>query len=394
MSLAYSPEAKIDLLRRISELNSGTRVREGVARVHDILRGELERLGFVCRAIPNPLGAERSAPLLVGEKRGHDKRFINFVSHADTLEEPASTARRHRLSSDGTRAIGQGVLDDKAGQVIALAGIAGFLATQAQPRLSLRFVSSPSEEAGSSGFHEEFRRLSKDAVMALGFEPSLEDGSIIESRRGNRWYQIVVEGVEAHSGRAHKSGVNAAHELALKIARLHKLTDYKRDVTLSVGHIRGGREIYNVVCGRAEAKLDLRFSRLSDRDRVHRVIEKILKQSYVTSAVGRKRARTSYSIDDDCPSFSATPQSRPFIREYLRAASQLEGRRVKAAHSGGAADCSHMSRPGLIVIDGLGGRGGGMHSAEEFVELTSLETRSQALARLLAFADLKPPGAG
>ena len=48
-------------------------------------------------------------------------------------------------------------------------------------------------------------------------------------------------GHEAHAG-AHGEHVNAAHELTLKIAKMHKLTDYRKEVSVNVGHIQGGKD--------------------------------------------------------------------------------------------------------------------------------------------------------
>ena len=124
--------------------------------------------------------------------------------------------------------------------------------------MGIRLICSPTEEIGSPGFQEFFKKQSATSEIVLGFEPSLEDGSIVESRRGNRWYHIHVHGKEGHAGRDHKHGVNAAHELAFKMVQLHQLTDYNRNLTVSVGQISGGTK-YNVICGNAEAKVDVRF---------------------------------------------------------------------------------------------------------------------------------------
>lgn len=47
-----------------------------------------------------------------------------------------------------------------------------------------------------------------------------------------------------------------------------------------------------------------------------------------------------------------------------------------------------MSRPGLMVIDGLGASGKGLHRSDEQIQLQSLETRSESLSRFLASDEL------
>ena len=67
---------------------------------------------------------------------------------------------------------------------------------------------------------------------------------------------------------------------------------------------------------------------------------------------------------------------------------EVEGKPIKAAQSGGTADCNYMSREGLPIIDGLGAIGGGMHTPFEYLHIRSLETRSESLNRFLQLVSL------
>lgn len=141
--------------------------------------------------------------------------------------------------------------------------------------------------------------------------------------------------------------------------------------------MEGGQDKYNIVCGQAEAKVDTRFASISDRDKLHGKIDKILKRIYTQGA------KTEYELADDCPPTFQSSESRPFIAQYIRSIDQAEGRQVLAGKSGGAADSNYFSRSGIIIIDGLGPIGGKMHSESEFVTLASLETRAEAFKRFL-----------
>ncbi len=378
----------LDFLRLLVETHSGPENISGINRVQDLLQARLGALGFTCERIANPTPGIASAELLVATFEGEDTRKIDFVSHADTLQSGVEDKATFFVDEASDIAIGPGVMDDKGGQIVALNGISAYLRSLGgtKPPFSLRFISSPSEEFGSPGFQSFFQKLSQDSLLTLGFEPSLDDGAIIESRRGNRWYKIKVEGREAHSGRAHRHGINAAHDLALKIGEIQKLTDYSRDVTVNVGQIRAGKDAFNIVCGEAEAKLDTRFSTLEDRDELHLKIHEVISQSHIQSFDDGTPSRATYEIADDCPPFSANPGTQVFISEYLRIVEEIEGRKITSRMSGGAADCCYMSRPGLRIIDGLGPSGGKMHTIEEHVSLKSLDTRARALDRLLQFA--------
>jgi glutamate carboxypeptidase len=71
----------------------------------------------------------------------------------------------------------------------------------------------------------------------------------------------------------------------------------------------------------------------------------------------------------------------------LSAASALLGRRIVARTRGGASDASHFAPLIPLTIDGLGPRGGGAHTPEEFVLADSLRERT-AVALAVAEAVL------
>ena len=70
--------------------------------------------------------------------------------------------------------------------------------------------------------------------------------------------------------------------------------------------------------------------------------------------------------------------------ELLEAASAHLGRRIVGVSRGGASDASHFASVIPLTVDGLGPRGGGAHTPEEFVLASSLPERAEvalALAR-------------
>ncbi len=58
-------------------------------------------------------------------------------------------------------------------------------------------------------------------------------------------------------------------------------------------------------------------------------------------------------------------------------ASALLGRRLIGAARGGASDASHFAAAIPLTVDGLGPRGGGAHTPEEFVLAPSLRERAE-----------------
>ena len=172
------------------------------------------------------------------------------------------------------------MIDNKGGLIVGLAALERFLRKFADTRYSLRVICSPNEEMGSVGFTEIFRELAPSSVVGFGLEPALDNGSVIHQRRGNRWYEIKVLGHEAHAGRSYGQHVNAAHDLAAKIVALSKLNDLPKHISVNIGHFEGGKDRFNIICGEARAKLDVRFATLESREAVHAKIERILQTPF------------------------------------------------------------------------------------------------------------------
>jgi glutamate carboxypeptidase len=223
-------------------------------------------------------------------------------------------------------------------------------------------------------------------MLVLGFEPSLPDGSIIESRRGNRWYLIRVKGKEAHAGRAHQDGINACHELAIQLDRLQRLTDYSRNVTVSIGHMTGGQDKYNIVCGSAEAKIDARFADFKNFEKLQRSIEKTLRTSYVKSFSTHEPSLISFEVITESPPLPLTPKSKHYADIYRKIVEKIEGRPIHSSASGGTADVNYLSdaTSQTPILDGFGPVGGDLHTENEYIDLESLETRSKSFAQFLA----------
>lgn len=384
-------------LKRLVDSPSPTTSQSQVRATHAILAEELEQLGFAVQWIRDPTG--KTDDLLVAEKPGQptkqkelpeqDDRFITLVSHIDTVLSP-SDAGPLRVDQTG-RLLGAGIIDNKGGLTVLLESLKIFLAAHPDHELGFRVVSSPDEESGSTAWHTIYREIGTRSVAVLGFEPALEDGSIITCRRGNRWYDIQFTGVEAHAGRCRGEELNAAHEASLAISDLIRLREEMRKqfpspaglgVSLHVGHIEGGRKRHNVVCGRVDVKLDTRFSTFEQRDLLHDKVVEIIETEYQTNNKGIGLER-SWQIVDDCPPFfsGSDKVSAEIVESLLNEIHLREPDSLfQAAQAGGAGDVNHMSRPGLLVLDGLGPVGGLMHTVDEYLVRESLATRSQALA--------------
>lgn len=373
--------APIDDLEKMVNINSGTENIQGVSQISKSVGSRLEKMGFKLEWIKHPSG--KYSDLLVAKRVGEDKKFITLMAHADTVFEKTSAFQKMTLSEDKKIAYGPGVVDDKGGIIVALLGLEKYFAKNDDKIHSFMFILSPNEEVGSDGYSTKFGELAEDAWMVLSFEGTLEGGAIVDSRKGNRWYHIKVVGREAHAGRDHKIGINACIELSTKLVEIAKLTNYAKEVTTNVGRMEGGKDKFNIVCDKAEAKLDVRFFSLEARDTLHKKIVKILETVYVKAASDKTPAITTFEVVDDSPPFSPSKTSRPYMEKYFSAIEKAEGKKPGSGQSAGVADANYFAAKGIIVLDGLGPQGGKMHAEQEFLNVDSLESRSEALSHFL-----------
>ena len=80
---------------------------------------------------------------------------------------------------------------------------------------------------------------------------------------------MVITGRAAHAGLDPAAGVNAVHELALQVARLMRLNNPRRGITVNPTIAQGGTRS-NVIPAEARLTVDLRAETLADMRRIER----------------------------------------------------------------------------------------------------------------------------
>lgn len=375
----YLDISDIQFLKEIVNLNSRSMNSIGVNKVQNLLKSKYESLNFTTKMIPNL--SHESGDLLIAEFYGSSDFIVTGIGHADTVLFPT---KNHQFSiSTLTNTItGPGIADNKSGLLIALKGFEYFLKKYPAPKLSLRFVSSPNEEVGSPGFHETFNQLGKESMINLGFEPSLPDGAIIESRNGNRWYELSVKGEAYHSGRAPKGHMNSAHDLCRIIANFDEAFSDHEDIFMNIGQIEGGHS-FNTICDEVKAKIDTRFSSFHGLEKIIDIIENISPENQKNCSKNKVKTSLSLKIADFCPPMEYNQVMSNELEIYKQIISDSEGKSIKSVHCGGAADINHFSVKEGIAFDGLGAIGGNMHRKDEYIEIQSLETRAISFGEYL-----------
>lgn len=364
------------LLGKLVRCESPSQNKAAVDRLGRIVAREWKRRGANVRVLRQ---AERGNHLRVEVKIGdaRPQKQILILGHLDTVY-PLGTHEATPFRATDGRAYGPGTFDMKGGLVIALFAIDVLKSAGVRPAKRFVFFWNSDEEIGSKTSRGEIEReaLRSEAVLVL--EPAAgREGRLKTARKGAGSAEIVVRGRSGHAGIAPHlpgAGVNAVHELALQIARLMKMNDRRRGITVQATVASGGT-VSNVIPEHAHAKIDIRHAFLADAPKINRALRElrpILADARIEVRGGVNR-----------PPMERTPgvlglfvQAKAIMHEM--------GLSVDEASVGGVSDGNFTAALGVPTLDGLGAVGDGAHSPREYAVLKSLPERAALLAGLLA----------
>ncbi|KFI07907.1 M20/M25/M40 family metallo-hydrolase [Massilia sp. BSC265] len=393
---AWQPEA-IKLLERSSRINSGTFNLAGVRAVGEVYRRELEALGFKTAWIDMPPDMKRAGHLVANRMGKQGKRLL-LLGHLDTVFEPDAPAPLWERESE-TTARGQGVGDMKGGNVVAIAALRALHHAGALENTTVTVVFTGDEE--EAGHPRDISRrdlieLARLSDVALSFEGAVTgpDGQPMATvgRRATAFFDLDIKGRQGHSqGVFGPAGYGAVYEAA-RILDAFRQQVVEPGLTFNPGVILGGTDVTfdeanakgtaagktNVVANTVTVRGDLRYLDYAQRDRAHARMREIVAQ-------GLPGASASIGFRDSYPPMAVTPGNLRLLELYSQASSDAGLGTVGAvpATMRGAGDIQFVA-PIVDSLDGLGASGGGAHSPNEHVDLTSLE-RSAIRAALLMY---------
>lgn len=308
-----------------------------------------------------PCSTPGSAPDLLARVTGIGRRRVLLLGHVDTV---IAHQAHLPLRRDGDRLYGPGTADMKGGVVLAL-GIMRALAEDPSGFAELAVLLVTDEEWRTQPFHHAAELRSFDACLCFEAGERGPDGQegVVVKRKAAGTLRAGATGRSAHSGSAPDQGANAllalAH-VAIAVAEHHAPSGPDR-LSVVPTVIRSG-DAFNVVPAQGELIFDLRADRVGAFDDV---------LAAVPESVGE--VKTEARMERVWPGMD----SRQSTEGLLRDASARLGRSVVGVARGGASDASHFALEIPLTVDGLGPRGGGAHTPEEFVLAASLGQRAE-----------------
>ena len=202
-----------DLARRVA-IPTESQNPERSAALAEYLEAELaeslERMGFTCRVVPNPIG--KYGPFLLAE-RVEDEKLPTVLSygHGDVIRGQESEWRPGldpwTLKREGERLYGRGTADNKGQHTVNLAALETVLRTRGRLGFNVKFLIETGEEVGSPGLklicEEHKAALAADVFIASdGPRLSPHRATLFLGSRGALNFDLAVELREGgqHSG--------------------------------------------------------------------------------------------------------------------------------------------------------------------------------------------------
>jgi glutamate carboxypeptidase len=358
------------------EIDSFTADHAGCERMVDALQGAFALPGFTPRRVPGD-GAAGHVVATSAAWTGQGGTLL--VGHHDTVFPPGTFVGFRR---DETKAYGPGVLDMKGGLAIIRTALAALADLGLLARLPLAFVSVSDEEIGSVDGRRVIEEVARGAAGGLVFEAGRMNDAIVTQRKGTGKLKVTARGKAAHAGNDLASGINAIWVLSRFIDGIQRLSE--GGTTVNVGLVRGGTST-NTVPAEAVCEIDLRIVRGADAERLLVAADQLARQ--LADETGARLTIEGGIRRQPLERLPGTPA----LLERYAAAARAEGLGGdEAALMGGGSDANTLAAIGVPAIDGLGPRGRGFHTHDEFAELATFEPRVMALVRYLL--ELAPPG--
>lgn len=389
-------ERTLAMLEKWVEQNSGSLNIEGVTKVGEMLRAELQPLGFKVEWI-DMHAAGRAGHIVATHSGSRNGKRLLLIGHLDTVFEPDSLFQRWERR--GNLGIGPGSGDDKGGMAVIVAALRAMKAAGTLRQANIEVVLTGDEEDSGNPIGLARRDLiaaGKRADVALDFEGlSQEQGKDLGSiaRRSSGSWTVTVTARPAHS-----SGIFSADAGYGAIYELSRIIDaFRRELpeeklTFNVGLIGGGQTTEldagrirlsatgktNIIPATAIARGDLRALTQEQIDRTQAKMRAIVAKSLPGATAKIEFDKDGY------PPMAPTPGNRALLDQLnlVNRDMGLPTMEIQDPAKRGAGDISFVAGDvdGLV---GLGPAGEGSHAPGEAVDIASIWRQSKRAAILM-----------
>jgi len=372
--------AYIETVKQLVAVDTGTGQAEGLATVSKMLVERLQALGAQVGTSPATPSAGDN---IVGTLKGTGSKDFLLMVHYDTVFAEGTAAERP-FRMDEQRAYGPGVADAKGGVAMILHALELLKAQQFDDYGTITVLFNPDEEMGSAGSKKIIAELARKHDYVFSYEPPDSD-AVTTATNGINAVMLEVKGKSSHAGSAPEDGRNAVLELAHQLVQLKDLGDPDKGTTVSWTMIAGG-EKRNIIPNKATAEADMRYSDISETERVLADAQKIIGDKLIDDT------RVELRVDKGRPPLAKNPASERLAETAQRLYGEIDQRiepiAMRFGTDAGYAYVPDSDKP--AVLETMGVVGAGLHSEDEYIELSSIAPRlylTTAMIRALSAED-------
>lgn len=357
--------AYLETVKQLVAVDTGTGQQAGLSTVSQMLVERLKALGAEVSSRPATPSAGDN---IVGTLKGQGSKDFLLMVHYDTVFTEGTAAERP-FRIDNSRAYGPGVADAKGGVAMILHALELLRDQQFDDYGTITVLFNPDEEMGSKGSKSIIAELARQHDYVFSYEPPDRD-AVTTATNGINAVMLEVRGKSSHAGSAPEDGRNAVMELAHQLTQLRDLGDADKGTTVNWTLIDGG-EKRNIIPDQATAEADMRYSDLSETERVLADGRRIIENRLIDDT------RVELRIDKGRPPLADNPGSRRLAetaqRLYGEIDQDIEPIAMRFGTDAGYAYVPDSDKP--AVLETMGVVGAGLHSEDEYLELASIAPR-------------------
>ncbi|QIJ00255.1 M20/M25/M40 family metallo-hydrolase [Stutzerimonas balearica] len=357
--------AYLETVKQLVAVDTGTGQQAGLSTVSQMLVERLKALGAEVSSRPATPSAGDN---IVGTLKGQGSKDFLLMVHYDTVFAEGTAAERP-FRTDDSRAYGPGVADAKGGVAMILHALELLRDQQFDDYGTITVLFNPDEEMGSKGSKAIIAELARQHDYVFSYEPPDRD-AVTTATNGINAVMLEVRGKSSHAGSAPEDGRNAVMELAHQLTQLRDLGDADKGTTVNWTLIDGG-EKRNIIPDQATAEADMRYSDISETERVLADGRRIIENRLIDDT------RVELRIDKGRPPLADNPGSRRLAetaqRLYGEIDQDIEPIAMRFGTDAGYAYVPDSDKP--AVLETMGVVGAGLHSEDEYLELASIAPR-------------------
>lgn len=357
--------AYLNTLKTLVSVDTGTGTQEGLEQVSALLVKRLTELGAKVETFPATPSAGNN---IIGTFKGSGTKDFLLMVHYDTVFGPGTVAKRP-FRTEGDRAYGPGVADAKGGVAMILHAIKLLQEQQFKGYGTLTVLFNPDEEMGSAGSKSTIAELARKHDYVFSYEPPDTD-AVTVATNGINQVKLEVKGRSSHAGSAPENGRNALTELSHQIIQLKDLGDQAKGTTVNWTLAKAGEKA-NIIPDFATAEADMRYSDVSENDRVMADAERISKNSLIPDT------QTTLTLKKGRPPLAKNEGSESLAKIARQLYGQIDKTIEPIAMRFGT-DAGYAYVPGSAkpaVLETMGVVGAGLHAENEYIELNSVAPR-------------------